>query len=221
MRLKISRLGFNRSISSRGQYARIPTASSTEGSGRKKNRASYRKGVALEPLEAANSDETPPLIPRDPNRKWSDVTLTMQGGDCLLIVLPGGYRKSSTFDALGFGDGRATHARPNGQWTMLKALALVNGSVKRADLSPTKKDRDNVKARISALRKDLKALFGIDDDPIIGGAREYKTKFQISMTEEFRSHIASKDMRDEDTHDGEHGEDDDEDWEAEMQDPYK
>lgn len=84
------------------------------------------------------------------------------------------------FEVLGFMDKRSR--KPDLEWTALKSFALCSGSIswneKRA--SPT------LKSRVKILRKRLRELFGIKEDPFqpYRRLRGYEVKFKIAFREE-------------------------------------
>jgi hypothetical protein len=81
------------------------------------------------------------------------------------------------FEAAGFADRRGRNSKkPNTAWNTLTLLAKNGGSVRRQSHAKPQK----LEKAIETLRKTLKALFGLDEDPFHPcRAGEYSVKFAI------------------------------------------
>jgi hypothetical protein len=120
-----------------------------------------------------------PLLSVPEGMKWGDVSITFISEEAVEIRAkrPLGVKN---FIELGFKDRRGS--KPDTKWVILKALARSQGSISWKDktASPT------WKPHIKALRKRLRDIFKIDDDPFFPYRRtsSYKAKFTISRREE-------------------------------------
>lgn len=112
--------------------------------------------------------------------KWGDVSIIFISEEAVEIRarVPLGVKN---FIELGFKDNRGAN-KPDRKWELLKDLGRYCGSISWKDKSASSK----LKPHIKTLRKRLRALFKIDDDPFFPyrRTRGYKTKFSIAFREE-------------------------------------
>lgn len=106
---------------------------------------------------------------------WSDVSIKFIGKDSVEIRagVPLGVKN---FIELGFKD-RRTSSNPDQIWETLKLLAKNDGEIAWKDTDANVK----LKPYIKDIRKRLKSLFNIDDDPFHSyrKVKTYRTKFKI------------------------------------------
>jgi len=112
--------------------------------------------------------------------KWGDVSITFISEEAVEIRagVPLGVKN---FIELGFKDNRGAN-RPDQKWELLKSLGRNCGSISWKDKSASSK----YKPYFKTIRKRLRALFKIDDDPFFSYRQtgSYKTKFSIAFREE-------------------------------------
>jgi len=111
--------------------------------------------------------------------KWENVSITFISNESVEIRagLPLGVMN---FIELGFKDRRTD--KPDYKWEILKVLARNSGLISWKEKSASSKWKPHIKI----LRKRLRALFKIDDDPFFPYRRSagYQTKFSIAFREE-------------------------------------
>jgi hypothetical protein len=111
---------------------------------------------------------------------WGDVSIIFISDESVEIRArePLGVKN---FIELGFKDKRSN--KPNLQWVLLKAIAQVDGKLswKNTEELPV-----SWKPHIKMLRKRLRRLFRIEEDPLFPYKRGegYRTKFKIMHREE-------------------------------------
>ena len=106
---------------------------------------------------------------------WSQVTLVIVN-DYMVEITANGQTHNKEYSEIGLsGRGKG----PSLKWELLRTLAQHNGILQLIDPKPEK--RDDLKKRVSQLRKDLKRIFNINDDPFEPWAKVkgYKTKFTL------------------------------------------
>ena len=113
-----------------------------------------------------------------PGLRWEEVTITFISDDSIKVEARG-HTEKYTFAEIGFKDRRKGDL-PDTRWGTLKTIAEHEGEVPwKANL--TQEQRHQLKKIVSDLRKRLKALMQIDDDPFepYRTANAYKTKFKL------------------------------------------
>ncbi len=109
--------------------------------------------------------------------RWGEVSFDFFSDDSVKIVARG-TSKVFRFSDMGFADGRKDD-RPDCQWELLREIARHHGELKWSDKAPARvKDG----AKIKAIRKLLKAVMHIDDDPFepYPKVKAYKPRFEIT-----------------------------------------
>ncbi|HCJ67502.1 MAG TPA: hypothetical protein DHV62_09360 [Elusimicrobia bacterium] len=114
-------------------------------------------------------------FPTPSGATWDMVSIQFVSDDSVKISVKS-IHKRYTFAEIGFKDHRKGDL-PDSQWELLKYLAKKNGELSWQKDSA----KPNVQKRIQELRKRLKFLMGIDDDPFFPYRqyKAYKTKFLI------------------------------------------
>lgn len=112
-----------------------------------------------------------------PGTKWENMHMRFLSRETVEIATPDS-RRHYNFSELGFEDRRKSGA-PNTAWVFLRELALAKGNEFKRPLSEPAK----VEKAVQALRKRLKDLFGLDDDPFHPYRRvhHYAPKFKLSF----------------------------------------
>lgn len=108
-------------------------------------------------------------FPTPPGTQWHEVTISFIDSENVMISAKGKSEQRHYFD-IGFRKGRAS--KPVASWTVLNVL-IEKGCVKYTETCKAK-----VEKSIQDLRKRLKAIFGIQDDPITL-ENGYKPKFKV------------------------------------------
>lgn len=129
------------------------------------------------PLKVVPSIGHPLTIPQ--GMKWGDVSITFISDEAVEIRVkdPLGVKN---FIELGFKDRRSN--KPDRKWEILKLLAQNQGSISWKEKSASSK----LKPHIKVLRRRLRDLFKMSDDPFFPyrQTNSYKAKFTISVREE-------------------------------------
>lgn len=109
---------------------------------------------------------------------WEDISMTLVSLDSIRIKAHG-YTNVYHFIELGMQDKRSKE-KSNDSWKLLSLFAMEGGTVKHSDIDKTRRYTEPKKA-ISDLRKKLKQVFGLQENPIDNYESRvgYKTKFQI------------------------------------------
>jgi len=111
--------------------------------------------------------------------RWDEVSMGFVSNDALRIQARG-ISKTYNFAEIGFKDGRRSD-RPNSRWGILKdGFAKYDGELSwKTDLP--KKTQDRLKATVKDIRKLLKTIMQIDDDPFYPyrEVHAYKTRFEL------------------------------------------
>lgn len=123
------------------------------------------------------TDQPLAKFPTSSGLQWRDVTITFVSNDSIRVAAKG-VSKRFTFSEIGFKDGRKGDL-PNALWDFLHLLARMEGTFSWADKGrrPTNATAKNV----SKLRKKLKSLMGLDDDPFLPYSKSggYRCKFTL------------------------------------------
>ncbi len=112
-----------------------------------------------------------------PGTKWENIQMRFLSRETVEITTPDS-RRLCNFAELGFED-RRTSGAPNTAWVFLRQLALAkDNEIKRPVGEPAK-----VEKAVQALRKRLKDLFGLGDDPLrpYRQVKHYAPKFKLSF----------------------------------------
>ena len=113
--------------------------------------------------------------------RWEEVQITFPKLHFMRAIVRGEIRKWH-YNELGFGDGRQKGFRPDKAWTAL-LMIVTRGPLSLEDFD---RDRNNIsKHTISKLRKRLKQIFQINDDPFHSYWKKhaYIPRFNASLNE--------------------------------------
>jgi len=115
---------------------------------------------------------------------WGDITIRFLDGE--LVEIRAGNRRmgAKNYSALGF-ENKSTN-RPDMIWVTLRLLANNSGEFSWQDTGRSDRTTLTLQKNISLLRKRLKTLFKISEDPFFPyhQSRSYKAKFTISANPE-------------------------------------
>jgi hypothetical protein len=121
-----------------------------------------------------------PLVhfPSPPDLRWNEVTVTFVSDDSVRIEARG-TKKVYSYGEMGFKDGRRAD-RPDQRWIIPRELAKHKGELSWGS-ELEEKVRGAVKAAVKDIRKRLRGLMRITDDPFYGYRQEraYWTKFRL------------------------------------------
>jgi hypothetical protein len=122
---------------------------------------------------------TPNVFPRLPDLRWEEVTIEFTSNESVKIAARG-RSKSFGFAEIGFADARQVGS-PDPQWTMLQYIARHNGRLSWSDKADAGV-RHGAKTKIKVIRRRLKAVMHIDDDPFepYRKVKAYMPKFTIT-----------------------------------------
>ena len=125
---------------------------------------------------------TPLQIPG--GTKWADITIQFISRQSVQIDIKGAFSGVKTFIELGFKDRKSKYGQPDKIWRTFYVLAFGEGTF--PDGSLDHKDLVNLKHHLSILRKRLKYVFGIAEDPFYPfyPDMKYVSIFQISSRPE-------------------------------------
>lgn len=143
-----------------------------------------KRTASTERKVASQKQRTIEHFPTPEGTKWHEVTMTFVSEEKLKITARE-ISETYRFEEIGFKNMRKTSGVfPNKQWEFLKLLAVNNGRYEwgpRMGTIEDEKSRDIAKSHASKLRKFLKEIMRIDDDPFkdyrMVGA--YETKFTL------------------------------------------
>ncbi len=115
-------------------------------------------------------------VPTPPGATWEQVALAVD--DLSLAVRVGTVAREFGFAAAGF-ENRRTKGVPDELWTLLRVLARRRGELGPEDGVATKSG--GLKTKVSALRKRLRALLALADDPFHPNltGQPYRARFAI------------------------------------------
>ncbi len=133
--------------------------------GRAVAKSRARRGKALEPF------------PTPRGATWEQVAIEFVS-EIAVKITAGSVVQHRTYDEMGFADSRGTGNPPNVQWELLRQFAKGGGSLRHGDSTALV---GGSKKKVSDLRKLLKRLFGLSDDPFKLYRTEggYETRFVI------------------------------------------
>jgi len=119
-------------------------------------------------------------FPSPEGLKWEQVIIRFTSNDYIEISA-GKIKKEYHFAQIGFKD-RRSHYKPDTRWAILKGFADRGSSIDFEKIKRNKADKRRTEAAISELRKRLKNIIGIDDDPFQPYSRKYgySPKFILS-----------------------------------------
>ena len=92
--------------------------------------------------------------------------------DVVVAITTTKVQRQTDCEALGFLNHKTQ--KPNTAWMFLYNLSLNNGETKQIKYIP-----ENIRKHKEALSKGLKAVFGLDSDPILSKFGRYKIKIQL------------------------------------------
>jgi hypothetical protein len=124
-----------------------------------------------------SSRETPlRKFPKMDGLGWEEVTIAFVSNDSVRITARGTSERFM-FSDIGFRDGRKGD-RPDTQWNLLEWMALCGGEL-RWDDQRLRRQKTEAKHKIKIIRRRLRAVVQIDDDPFEPYQRfgRYKSKF--------------------------------------------
>jgi hypothetical protein len=99
--------------------------------------------------------------------KWSRVKVVFQSNEVVNVRYDSETRR---FEPGQLGMAKASNGKPTNQWTMLKAIAMGNGSIPFPSDSKLQKQKQT-------LSRKLIAAFGIQDDPIVVKDGQYVAQY--------------------------------------------
>jgi hypothetical protein len=120
-------------------------------------------------------------LPIPPGTTWADVSIRFLSDNRIQIKAPGCSEPLNCLEA-GFEDARKNV--PNLAWKVLRELAINSGKLQRPNVpGAQRKQIVSLEKSVEAIRKGLKRLFGIDEDPFFPyrEVRCYRGKFSISF----------------------------------------
>jgi hypothetical protein len=125
-----------------------------------------------------NPDVKKTEFPSPPGLKWSEVKIIFDSNDWVRVIARETAKRYS-YSQLGFGDTRTTD-KPMKAWVVLQGFAQYHGKIPWENNLP-KSVLNNLQKKIGVIRKILKTLMGIDDDPFYPYKKEsgWTTKFRI------------------------------------------
>jgi hypothetical protein len=141
-----------------------------------------RRMIALGASEASNAKpefaRRHTQIPLPSGTRWSDIEIRFLGDHNFQVFVRGRAGEALDFEAAGFADRRGgERVKPNAAWSMLTFLANHDGAIK---LESSETNRERVVKGVATLRKKLKELVGLDEDPFHPcRAGKYSAKFAV------------------------------------------
>jgi hypothetical protein len=122
-------------------------------------------------------------FPTPPEGTWEQVRIVWAEDGATVTV--GVAHKRYGFAEMGFGNKQKKQHAPDAYWKFLGLLAHFRGRLSWETEGVSQQGKDNVKAKISVIRKRLRAFFGIPDDPFWPYSKQdgYVTRFTISTRE--------------------------------------
>lgn len=139
----------------------------------------------------ASSPVGRPRVTLPPGTNWKQLSLVFTAKDTVRIETSSGFSRVYTFGELGFRDNR-TDGRHDSRWGLLWSLA------RRGEISwrqPAEKmNVDRVKAAIGDLRRRLKQVFGIDEDPFLRyrSVKAYRAKFTLRLDDRLAKDVVGE-----------------------------
>jgi polyhydroxyalkanoate synthesis regulator phasin len=120
-------------------------------------------------------------LPIPPGTTWADVSIRFLSDNRIQIKAPECSAPLNCLEA-GFEDARKNV--PNLAWNVLRELAINSGELQRPNVPGSQRQQIvSLEKSVEAIRKRLKQLFGIDEDPFYPyrEVKCYRTKFRISF----------------------------------------
>jgi hypothetical protein len=129
---------------------------------------------------------------------WKDVFVQFISRQSVQIKVKDEFLGVKTFTELGFKDHKSRYGEPDKIWRTFYTLAAGGGTFPIGTL--TQKDFLNLKSHLSTLRKRLKSVFGIAEDPFYPfyPSKTYEAIFSISSRPEVDNEEVSELRRQED-----------------------
>lgn len=121
--------------------------------------------------------QTPPIpFVLPPGTSWKDISIHFKDGHTIVVKGPG-VRRTLTYTEVGMADGRTKN--PNVQWKLLWKFAETEGLLTWS--SPHASWRNQKQKEV--LAKNLRAIFGIDDQPFhtLADGYGWQTHFRLGL----------------------------------------
>jgi hypothetical protein len=131
---------------------------------------------ATQPNGAPTPDvTTKPIVPTPKGAKWTDLSIKVIDGETVAIKV-GDHARRYVYSEMGMIDGRTK--KPTKQWELLQHFARNHGIL---TWQSSGADRKNQKRR-EVLSENLKAVFGIEGEPIVltDDKKGWRTTFSIN-----------------------------------------
>ena len=109
--------------------------------------------------------------------RWEDIEIRFLSDHSVQIYRSGKPAEVRNFAEMGFGDGRKKQGVPTTAWAILRALS-AEGRLP----APIGPPRARLEKRIAEIRKALKRVLGVEDDPIFLASGFYQPRFKISRS---------------------------------------
>lgn len=137
-------------------------------------------GLGIQPVK---------FFPTSPEANWYDVSICFIAKDDVEVRVGSTPLGVKNFIQMGFKDNRIHNnlkTKPILAWHVLRAFGQLQHEISWKDKDVDEKIRKSLKSCVKELRKKLKFLFGIEDDPFYSykTKKAYKPKFNISVREE-------------------------------------
>jgi len=137
------------------------------------------------PSKRGRHQKTISRFPTPPSTKWEEITITFVSGESIRIKA-GDVSKTYKYAQIGFADGRSAD-KPGKLWVFFHGIARVEGEfdwslpMDLAGRSVDLGDRTLVQKRVSDLRKILKRIMDLQDDPFYPywSKTKYETRFTL------------------------------------------
>lgn len=118
-------------------------------------------------------------FPSLPELRWEEVTIVFVSDDSVRVSARD-VRETYLFSEMGFKD-RRKGDRPDSRWAFLRELAAHEGRIDWQTKSLSSEQRNRAEKAISTVRKRLKTLMGIEEDPfhLYRSRKAYETRFTL------------------------------------------
>lgn len=162
-------------------FVQLALMSSSAGSRRRREfDSSAPRGVTAGPSATVGTAIPPQpvqlreVFPTPPGTTWGDITIRMLDGETVVIVIRE-VRTIRSFANMGMMNKK--NGKPTVQWGLLRSFADERGSLTWKNRAA---DRRNQK-RCENLAKNLRAYFGLDQDPFVYDrvSKGWKSRFQL------------------------------------------
>lgn len=138
-----------------------------------------------------------PIIPLPENSRWENVTIAFENSQEVEVRYKDAYISTYDYEKLGFARMNTQDKAPDVKWELLQKLAVIIEYKNRTSVFPTKrklmglldvKSENGIEKRRSDLAKQLRRVFGINDNPFLPyNEREgYCPKFNLLPESELR-----------------------------------